>query len=230
MMRSGFDWLARPYRWMEYASFGRALERSRLHFLPALAGARNMLVLGDGDGRFAASLLTAAPGAHMVAVDGSSAMLQALRDRCTSAAAGDRVVTLQADLAQGLPQELRGHRFDVVATHFFLDCLSDAEVNRLAGELRDAMEPGGCWVVSEFAEAHGIMRLPSRAIVRALYLSFRWMTGLGTQRLPKYRAAFHDHGFTLTHQVERRYGLLVAEMWHCMPATVDRGVAATRTS
>ena len=43
-----FDRLARPYRWLEYATFGRTLERCRFHFLPALTSARRALVLGDG--------------------------------------------------------------------------------------------------------------------------------------------------------------------------------------
>ena len=74
-----FDPLARPYRWLEYATFGRALERCRFHFLPALTGARRALVLGDGDGRFLARLLRANPELEADVVDCSPAMLRLLQ-------------------------------------------------------------------------------------------------------------------------------------------------------
>ena len=49
------DRIARWYRWLEYASFGRALERRRLEYLAATADARRVLILGEGDGRFLAA-------------------------------------------------------------------------------------------------------------------------------------------------------------------------------
>ena len=56
-----FDLIARPYRWLEYLTFGPTLQQTRLHYLPALLHSRNALVLGDGDGRFIAALLAANP-------------------------------------------------------------------------------------------------------------------------------------------------------------------------
>ncbi|HIL25354.1 MAG TPA: hypothetical protein EYG19_08140, partial [Verrucomicrobia bacterium] len=37
---STFDALARPYRWLEYAAFGRGLLRCRFDLLPWLANAK----------------------------------------------------------------------------------------------------------------------------------------------------------------------------------------------
>ncbi len=45
------DRIARWYRWIEYAGFGRALERRREAFLDDVSDARRVLALGDGDGR-----------------------------------------------------------------------------------------------------------------------------------------------------------------------------------
>ena len=69
MTRLNFDRIARPYRWLEYLSLGRALERCRFHFLPRLRDCRRALVLGDGDGRFTAKLLDANPSVQVDAVD-----------------------------------------------------------------------------------------------------------------------------------------------------------------
>lgn len=46
---ANFDWIARPYRWMEYATFGRALERCRNRFLTELRDCRSALALGKSN-------------------------------------------------------------------------------------------------------------------------------------------------------------------------------------
>jgi SAM-dependent methyltransferase len=84
-----FDSLARPYRWMEYLTFGSALQRCRTHFLPQLSGRcpalGTALILGDGDGRFLARLLAANPHLSVDAVDTSAAMLRQLTRRAAAA-------------------------------------------------------------------------------------------------------------------------------------------------
>ncbi len=206
----GFDRLARPYRWMEYFTFGKALERCRFRFLGDLASTKKALVLGDGDGRFSAALLRAAPDCRVHAVDGSTAMLQALQARCN---AGDRVTTHQADLSAGFPIGAGAETYDLVATHFFLDCLTSDEVDALIRRVHPLLRQGACWIVSEFDVPRGAMRLPSAVIVRALYLSFRVLTGLRTQRLPDHRAAMKRHDFVCQTRVTSLGGLLVSEWW-----------------
>jgi hypothetical protein len=250
---SGFDRLAKPYRWLEYLSFGRNLERCRFHFLPQLAGTQRALLLGDGDGRFAERLLrnmltheALAAGAptpdpmtnraiqetvstlpsltqsvgvpRITAVDGSAAMLSLLRARC--AFADSRLQTYVADLTKGLPSALQGSQFDVVSTHFFLDCLSTEEVNRLLADVRRCMTDGAVWVISEFAvPARGAMRLPAWLVVRGLYLGFRVLTGLRTRRLPDYREAMQTQGMVLKQESKMLGGLLTAQLWRCGAAS-----------
>ena len=95
---ANFDRVARLYRWAEYLALGPLLERTREHFLPQLAGRRQALVLGDGDGRFLARLLRQQPGLHALAVDTSAVMLRLLRQRCldSAPAAVSRLRTLRA--------------------------------------------------------------------------------------------------------------------------------------
>ena len=76
-----FDSLAHTYRWLEYVSFGRILERCRFHYLARCSHARHALILGDGDGRFTARLLVANATVNVDAVDASAAMLAVLRRR-----------------------------------------------------------------------------------------------------------------------------------------------------
>ena len=80
-MPANFDRIARPYRWLEYLSFGPMLERCRFYRIPQLAEARHALVLGDGDGRFLARLLARNPSLHTDVIDQSPAMLRLLESR-----------------------------------------------------------------------------------------------------------------------------------------------------
>ncbi len=68
--------LAPFYRWIEYAAFGRALERRRFAFLERLAGARRVLTLGEGDGRVLARLLSITPEARFEVVELSPEMIE----------------------------------------------------------------------------------------------------------------------------------------------------------
>jgi hypothetical protein len=58
---SGFDRLASAYRALEFLAFGGDLERARFAYLDRLASSRDILLLGEGDGR-CADARTFAPG------------------------------------------------------------------------------------------------------------------------------------------------------------------------
>jgi SAM-dependent methyltransferase len=171
---------------------------------------RRALLFGDGDGRFAARLLAAAPDLQAEAVDGSGRMLALLRRRAekASATAAVRLSTHVADALEYTP----ALQADLVVTHFFLDCLSAAEVRRFVEGVRGHLDPGALWLVSDFRiPPAGALRVPAWVLVRALYLGFRVLTGLRTRRLADYAEVLQGAGFV---RVEQRLGLwrLSAEM------------------
>jgi hypothetical protein len=204
-----FDPIARPYQWLEYLTLGRLLERTRLHFLPQLLTARCVLVLGDGDGRFLSHLLAANPILTATAVDGSAEMLRLLRQRCAPHA--DRLIVHHGDALVFSPPE--GVQYDLVVTHFFLDCLTQPEVNALIARLVPSLSPSALWVVSDFRIPAGRMHLPAQILVRSLYLAFRVLTGLRTSRLPNHGAAFYATGFLCLERKLLAAGVLTTELW-----------------
>jgi ubiquinone/menaquinone biosynthesis C-methylase UbiE len=208
---ANFDPIARPYRWIEYLTFGRSLERCRNRFIPKLRQSRSVLVLGDGDGRFLSRLLAANPDLHAQAVDTSPAMLRLL----------ERRAGLSIDNA---PVRLRVHHgdaltfysdrsFDLIVTHFFLDCLTQPEVDALALRIARSVSPNALWLVSEFRIPEGPLHWPARGIVRLLYLAFRLLTGLRVTELPDHAAALTAAGFTRIAQHLSLGGLLTGELW-----------------
>jgi SAM-dependent methyltransferase len=208
---ANFDRVARFYRWIEYLSFGKALEHCRNHFLPQLTHCHAALVLGDGDGRFLIRLLSTNPAVHADAVDASSAMLRLLTQRAQSIVpnSNERLHTYQTDALLFAPSR----SYDLIVTHFFLDCLAQSELNALAQRLAQHTTQQTLWLVSEFRIPEGRMHWPARAIVRVLYLAFRLLTGLHTSRLPDHAAALTAAGFHRQAQHLSVAGLLVTELW-----------------
>jgi len=204
-----FDRLAGVYRWMEWLSFGNWLCRCRRAYLGEMLAARRALVLGDGDGRFTARLLKENRAVRIDAVDLSPAMLAALVMRAGED--GMRVRTHVADVRAGLPN---GDAYDLVVTHFLLDCLTTAEVEALAVRVRDRVADDAVWVVSEFAIPEGWFgRLVAGPIVGLLYRVFGWMTGLRIRRLPDHVWALQRAGFRRRGRESWLGGMLVSEVW-----------------
>ena len=209
---------------------GRALERRRFEFLPELAGQGSgggggnegchALLLGDGDGRFLTRFLEANPIVLVDYVDSSGEMGRLARRRVLKRfgdqEAARRVTFHQADARVWTPPEARRYRF--ILTHFFLDCLTDREVDGLLHRLRPRMEPDAAWIVSEFHQpAHGFAAWRARVWIGGLYRLFGLTTGLRVRRLPDYRRRLATHGFRITREVQAERGLLVSEWWQREP-------------
>jgi hypothetical protein len=103
--------------------------------------------------------------------------------------------------------------YDLIVTHFFLDCLTQPEHDALTTRLAPHLVPQALWLVSEFRIPTGPLEIPARILVRSLYFAFRLLTGLRTHRLPDHAAALRDAGFTCTAQHLALAGLLTSELW-----------------
>lgn len=204
-----FDRLARVYRLLEMATFGSLLRRCRGTYLDELHSSRNALIIGDGDGRFTARLLEQNDVVLVDAVDVSRSMLLALI-RNAGVHSG-RVRTHHADARHWEPLNAP---YDLVVTHFFLDCLTTEEVAALARRLRSHMTPSSRWLVSEFTVPDGWFGwIVAQPLVTVLYVAFWLVTGLRLFRLPDHRNALPQAGFTLKGWTRSLGGLLVSEIW-----------------
>ena len=206
-----FNRIAKPYQYLEYLTLGPALQNCRTHHIPALLNQKNALILGDGDGRFTAQLLQATPDLEATAIDTSSTMLTLLEARNTPHAI--RLQTHQTNALTFTPTQPPDQRYDLIVTHFFLDCLTQPDLEALIHRLTPVLEPNALWLISDFRIPTGPMRLPARAIVRSLYLAFRILTGLRTTRLPDHATPLTAAGFTQIADHRTLAGLLTTQLW-----------------
>lgn len=205
-----FDRVARIYRWAEYATLGPVLQRVRTHLLPQLGQPSRALVLGDGDGRFLEQLLLRYPQCEALAVDSSAAMLLQLERRCNRSGAAARLRTLYASaLTTDAPPGT-----DLVVTNFFLDCLSQQQVDGLTRRLSAQLQPGSLWLVSDFAlPPSRFLRPLARLYIAGLYVAFRVLTGLRVDALPEPAASFQAGRFRRLTRRSFLGGLLYTELW-----------------
>jgi len=142
-----------------------------------------------------------------LAVDTSSTMLQLLRTRCRNS---PRLQTLQTSaLDAPIPQAT-----DLIVTHFFLDCLTQPQVDALTHRLAASTQPGTLWLLSDFAIPPNRLLNPfARLYIRALYLAFRILTNLRVTHLPHPQSALTQAGFTRIARHQRLFGLIYTEIW-----------------
>jgi ubiquinone/menaquinone biosynthesis C-methylase UbiE len=205
------DRIARWYWLLERLAFGRALERTRFEYLDEALTAGNVLILGDGDGRFTAELVRRNPTARIDSVDVSAGMLKLARRRVRG------VRFWEADART---MELPG-TYDLVVTHFFLDCFTTDELESLVQRIPAHCRLGTKWLISEFSLPEtGLRRVACRVLIRGMYLFFRIATGLRVSRLPEHGQAMSQSGFRLQRRRTSLGGLLVSELWefHTSPA------------
>lgn len=204
-MTANFDGLARAYQWLELASFGVKLEQARFAHIAALANCRTILLLGDGDGRFLKRLLKIAPESHVHSIDASAEMLRIAAARIKPS---DRArVTFEC--ADAMTIALPTFAYDAVTTLFFLDCFTDDEAAALVARIANSLKPGGTWLFADFAiPSRGIPRALGRALTSALYVFFRWRTGIAARHLPDSEGAIARAGCVPVASKTFAFGLL----------------------
>ena len=202
-----WDLVARWYRPLEYAVFGRSLERCREHFIPQISEAALVLIVGDGDGRFLARFAAAAPKAIIDAVDISPGMIALARARTNRA-------NVSFHCADATEAHFEQASYDLIATHFFLDCFDERSLATLVQRLAQATAPGSRWVISEFQQPpHGVWKYAGRLLIATMYLFFRLTTRLNARHIPHYGPLLEAAGFQLETRRTFSGGLLAAELW-----------------
>lgn len=216
------DRLAAYYEILEHSLFGRLLEHRRFAFLGEMRTSQKAIVCGGGDGRFLARLLQVNARVEVDFVDLSSAMVELAERRVTGMGRAFRK-RVRFHVGDVRSFAAPADSYDLIVTHYFLDCFSNQELEDVVGRLASWGMPQARWVVSEFSEASGpIGRLWTRGVIRGLYAAFRFTTGLRVTRLPQYKAALASGGYFLRFEEDVLAGLLHSSLWEAETVPDER--------
>lgn len=204
-----FDILAPHYRWMEWLSAGEKLQRCRTAFLDAIEPPSKVLIFGEGNGRFLAALLQRFPQVQVTSVDASQAMIEKARQRLGEKAA--QVEFIHADALEWQPPV---GAFDLIVTHFFLDCFREDQLRLLIPKIAGAARPKATWLLADFKEAEGgLLKWRSQLILRVMYVFFRLVTRLPARRLTSPNMILEAAGFQRQRHQEYDWGMLHSDLW-----------------
>lgn len=201
-----FDHLAPHYRWLERLLAGEVLQRARLAHLGKLDRAENILLVGEGPGRFLSALRTRRPGVPITVVDASAKMLEQAR------AVGPGPTTfVRSDITR---DALPVAEWDAIVTHCLLDCFAPRTLSRVIDQLAAAAKPAAHWLITDFAlPASGWRRGRAHMIHALMYRTFRAAAQLEARHWTDPACDLHRAGFQLTQRQSFNHGLIQADHW-----------------
>ena len=211
-----FDALAPHYRWMELVLAGNKLQRCRTAFLSQAKHRQNVLIVGEGNGRFLLECRRDLEGARVTCVDASARMLALARQRLQQHGLGlEHTEFIHADLPAWKPP---ARAYDLVVTHFFLDCFSPEQLQAVIAALANAAAPDATWLLADFqVPAAGWRRYRAALIHRLMYGFFRIATSLPARSLTSPDPFLQAHQFSLAGREFSDWGLLHSDRWERKP-------------
>jgi ubiquinone/menaquinone biosynthesis C-methylase UbiE len=207
-----FDTLAPHYRWMELVLAGSKLQRCRTAFLDRVGDAQGVLILGEGNGRFLAECRRRLPSARITCVDTSARMLALAQARIARVGlTAQRTDFIVADARAWVPS---ARAFDLIVTHFFLDCFPSDQLEQLVAKLAHAAMPRASWLLADFQIPRaGFFRHRAQIIHLLMYAFFRAIAQLPARRLTPPDDFLRAHDFELRQRKVSEWGLLHSDRW-----------------
>lgn len=208
-----FDAIAPWYQTLETIAFDGALQRCRVACLGEIGSPRRALILGEGDGRFLREVLQAHPAIEIDCVDSSERMLRLAQQRIERELPEgvNRVRFLQRDIMSwALPEA----HYDLVVTHFFLDCFPAAELAGVMNRLARSAKRTADWLLADFrTPGSGFSRFRARVWLAVMYNFFRLTARIKANDLIDPTPFMQAEGFALVRQHLFRCGMLKSQLW-----------------
>ncbi|MEN3368156.1 MAG: hypothetical protein V7609_299 [Verrucomicrobiota bacterium] len=208
-----FDSVAPWYRTLETIAFGGVLQRCRISCLDKLQNPRRALIVGEGNGRFLCELLRTHPDIEVECVDASERMLSLARQRIGRELPdrADRVRFLHHDITSWSAPE---RRYDLVVTHFVLDCFPESQLAGIVRKLSRAATDDAGWLLADFCVPNKrIARWRAHLWLSVMYGFFQLVAGIQASELTDPTPFIQAGRFTLARQHLFRRGMLKSELW-----------------
>ena len=193
------------------------MQRARTEHLDRIAAAGDVLLLGDGDGRFLEQLLIRraemGKGRQVISVDASAAMIARARERIAGLPGSQRVRFVHGPIEGFRPPD--PFRPEAVSAHFVFDCFTDRELPEIVDRLGETIAEGGIMVISDFAvpPASAWMHWPARILIGLMYAFFRVASALPARRLPDFHKALSGNDWREVARAHWLAGLVFSSVW-----------------
>ena len=110
--------------------------------------------------------------------------------------------------------DLPSGTYDLIVTHFVLDCFDEGDLREVVARLAGAAMPNAIWLLSDFQIPEGGWGgWYARVLVRVMYGFFRMVASLKTDRLVDPTPILRAQGFILEHEELTLAGMLKSQLW-----------------
>ena len=207
----GFCRLAPHYLRLEGMVFGNALQHARVAHLQDCSHDSKFLLLGEGSGRFLESLCALHPKVMATVCDSSPSMLSLINNRLPKETS-ENIHLLNLDVME---TEFPEASFDVLVTHFFLDCFDSETLGRLIPKMSLYLKAGGTWLIADFEESRKMTfaNCPHWLFLRCLYLFFRSTCGISANWVVPLEIMLRQSGLVETEKTSYCRGLIYSGLW-----------------
>ena len=198
MKKSCFDKLAPWYHFLETISFGNQLQQCRISQLAELNAVKNVLILGDGNGRFLESLLKSTNNSEIESLDISRNMIELANTRITSLPNSSKVIFIHSDV---FDWDFPKFKYDLVVTNFFLDCFTYPELTNLIEKVSLSLKPEGKLIYGDFNVPNSFCKKTLTSLLLfGMYLFFRIFTRISANSLQDPTSLLIENKFILKNE------------------------------
>jgi ubiquinone/menaquinone biosynthesis C-methylase UbiE len=211
MKKSCFDKLAPWYHFLETISFGNQLQQCRISQLAELSAVKNVLILGDGNGRFLESLLKSTDNSEIESIDISRNMIELANTRITSLPNSSKVIFIHSDV---FDWDFPKFKYDLVVTIFFLDCFTYPELKNLIEKVSLSLKPEGKLIYGDFNVPNSFCKKTLTSLLLfGMYLFFRIFTRISANSLHDPTSLLIENKFILKNEKYYLWSFLKSQLW-----------------
>ena len=211
MKKSCFDKLAPWYHFLETISFGNQLQQCRISQLAELNEVKNVLILGDGNGRFLESLLKSNNNSDIESLDISKNMIELANARITSLPNSSKVIFIHSDV---FDWDFPTCKYDLVVTNFFLDCFTYSELTNLIEKVSVSLKPEGKLIYGDFNIPNSFFKKTlATLLLFGMYLFFRIFTRISANSLHDPTFLLIENKFILKNEKYYLGSFLKSQLW-----------------
>jgi ubiquinone/menaquinone biosynthesis C-methylase UbiE len=178
MEKAAFDSIASIYPLLEQVVFGSTLKRARKFFARRVMEGNDILLIGEGNGRFLFEMVKQIPSASFTVVDSSPRMLASAARRISAVDRCARIEWVHADILEW--QSPVAH-YDRVVTHFLLDLFTPYRICRIVEKISHLATEQTLWINVDFTPEN--RRFRQKLLMWAQYRFFRIVARIEAPRL-----------------------------------------------
>jgi ubiquinone/menaquinone biosynthesis C-methylase UbiE len=205
--QANFDFVAPFYPLLEQVVFGSTLSRSRRFFIAQVTQGNNVLLVGEGNGRFLFETVMQTSTAAFTVVDSSTRMLSAAARRVARIERCPKIEFFHADILGWQPPLAR---YDRIVTHFVLDLYRPYSMRRIIEKISGLATEDALWINVDFSNAN--QRFYQSLLMWAQYRFFRICAGIEASRLFDSTDYFREAGWQIIENRTLKQGWIAAHL------------------